>query len=236
MMKQKYVYRNHEGEREMMNGLLVVIEVFSVICQRIYTQKILTRRNDNRIMEYCTWIVSFMIINYLTWNVSKNAWSNIIIFIISFFLMLRILYSDSAGTIFAATIFMALNGALSEVIAYYGCQLLIHDHVIGLAQAAEKYFMILVSKLLMFLFIKIMLAIAKRRNHIKLKPEEWGEIFAVPAGSIVILAAMISHNNRTNGFLDILAVLMVLAINVFTYYLYDKMGQIAESRAREEFL
>lgn len=130
----------------------------------------------------------------------------------------------------------ALNGALSEVIAYYGCQLLIHDHVIGLAQAAEKYFMILVSKLLMFLFIKIMLAIAKRRNHIKLKPEEWGEIFAVPAGSIVILAAMISHNNRTNGFLDILAVLMVLAINVFTYYLYDKMGQIAESRAREEFL
>jgi hypothetical protein len=150
--------------------------------------------------------------------------------------MLRILYSDSAGTIFAATIFMALNGALSEVIAYYGCQLLIHDHVIGLAQAAEKYFMILVSKLLMFLFIKIMLAIAKRRNHIKLKPEEWGEIFAVPAGSIVILAAMISHNNRTNGFLDILAVLMVLAINVFTYYLYDKMGQIAESRAREEFL
>ncbi len=80
MMKQKYVYRNHEGEREMMNGLLVVIEVFSVICQRIYTQKILTRRNDNRIMEYCTWIVSFMIINYLTWNVSKNAWSNISIF------------------------------------------------------------------------------------------------------------------------------------------------------------
>ena len=74
MMKQKYVYRNHEGEREMMNGLLVVIEVFSVICQRIYTQKILTRRNDNRIMEYCTWIVSFMIINYLTWTVSKNAW------------------------------------------------------------------------------------------------------------------------------------------------------------------
>ena len=77
---------------------------------------------------------------------------------------------------------------------------------------------------------------AKRRDRIKLKPEEWGEIFAVPAGSIVILAAMISHNNRTNGFLDILAVLMVLAINVFTYYLYDKMGQIAESRAREEFL
>ncbi len=236
MMKQKYVYRNHEGEREMMNGLLVVIEVFSVICQRIYTQKILTRRNDNRIMEYCIWGSYFIIFNYITYHVSNSAWGNILIFNISFFFMLRILYTDSIGTIFAATIFMALNGAVSEMIAYYGCQLLIHGHVIGLVQGTEKHLMILVSKLLMFLFIKIMLAMAKRRDRIKLKPEEWGEIFAVPAGSIVILAAMISHNNRTNGFLDILAVLMVLAINVFTYYLYDKMGQIAESRAREEFL
>ena len=36
--------------------------------------------------------------------------------------------------------------------------------------------------------------------------------------------------------LDFVAVLMVMLINIFTYYLYDKIGETAEKRVREAVL
>ena len=94
--------------------LIVIIEFFSLVMQRIFTQKVLHRRDTRWDIEVLAWGGFFALSNYMTYFVSKTAWENTIVFLTLFYLTLRILYTDSRRTIAAVTAFMAIGGVLSE--------------------------------------------------------------------------------------------------------------------------
>lgn len=96
------------------------------------------------------------------------------------FFALRILYIDSAWVLSAVTAFMAISGALSEVLTYYGWQIFVQKSGVKVDTANEDYLLLLVSKLVMFFFIKILLALIKRHKNIRLNTQEWVEIFMIP--------------------------------------------------------
>lgn len=216
--------------------MLAAIEIFSLVFQRIFAQKVLTQRKYSRVWECCVWGIYFVISNFFTYSFAKSAWDNTGIFVVSFFFALRILYIDSAWILLAATVFMAISGALSEVLTYYGWQIFVQKSEVRINMANEEYLLMLISKLVMFFFIKIMLALIKRHKNIKLNIKEWIEIFMIPGGSIIILIEIICHKESKSETLDFAAVIMVMLINIFTYYLYDKIGEAAEKRVREEVL
>lgn len=220
----------------MMKVMLIAIEIFSLMLQRIFTQKVLTQRKHNRVWEYCVWGIYFVISNFFTYNFAKNAWDNTGIFIVSFFLTLWVLYMDSIWVLLAVTVFMAISGVLSELLAYYGWQIFLDRTEIEINMVSEEYLLLLISKLIMFLFIKILLALIRRHKNIKLNIQEWIEIFMIPGGSIIILVEIIGHKQSMSEALDFVAVFMVMLINIFTYYLYDRIGEEAEKRIREEVL
>ncbi len=70
------------------------------------------------------------------------------------FFALRILYIDSAWVLSAVTAFMAISGALSEVLTYYGWQIFVQKSGVKVDTANEDYLLLLVSKLVMFFFYK----------------------------------------------------------------------------------
>lgn len=220
----------------MMKVMLATIEIFSLVYQRIFAQKVLTQRKHGRVWECFVWGMYFVISNFFTYSFAKSAWDNTGIFVVSFFFALRILYIDSAWVLSAVTAFMAISGALSEVLTYYGWQIFVQKSGVKVDTANEDYLLLLVSKLVMFFFIKILLALIKRHKNIRLNTQEWVEIFMIPGGSIVILAEMICQKESMSETLDFVAALMVMLINIFTYYLYDKIGETAEKRVREEVL
>ena len=220
----------------MMKVMLAAIEIFSLVYQRIFAQKVLTQRKHSRVWECFVWGMYFVISNFFTYSFAKSAWDNTGIFVVSFFFALRILYIDSAWVLSAVTAFMAISGALSEVLTYYGWQIFVQKSGVKVDTANEDYLLLLVSKLVMFFFIKILLALIKRHKNIRLNTQEWVEIFMIPGGSIVILAEMICQKESMSETLDFVAALMVMLINIFTYYLYDKIGETAEKRVREEVL
>ena len=169
--------------------MLAAIEIFSLLYQRIFAQKVLTQRKHSRVLECFVWGMYFVISNFFTYSFAKSAWDNTGIFVVSFFFALRILYIYSAWVLSAVTAFMS-----------------------------------------------ILLALIKRHKNIRLNTQEWVEIFMIPGGSIVILAEMICQKESMSETLDFVAALMVMLINIFTYYLYDKIGETAEKRVREEVL
>ena len=83
---------------------------------------------------------------------------------------------------------MAISGALSEVLTYYGWQIFVQISGVKVDTAIEDYLLLLVSKLVMIIFIKILLALIKRHKNIRLKTQEWLEILMIPGVSIYILA------------------------------------------------
>lgn len=109
---------------------------------------------------------------------------------------------------------MAISGALSEVLTYYGWQIFVQKSGVKVDTANEDYLLLLVSKLVMFFFIKILLALIKRHKNIRLNTQEWVEIFMIPGGSIVILAEMICQKESMSETLDFVAALMVMLINI----------------------
>lgn len=220
----------------MMKVMLTAIEIFSLVFQRIFAQKVLTQRRHSGVCECCVWGMYFVISNFFTYNFANSAWDNTGTFIVSFFLTLRILYTDSTWVLLAVTIFMAISGALSEVLTYYGWQIFVQKSEVRVNVENEEYLLMLISKLVMFFFINILLVRIKRHKNIKLNIAEWVQIFVIPVGSIVILVEIICHKESMSETLDFVAVLMVMLINIFTYYLYDKIGETAEKRVREAVL
>ena len=72
--------------------MLAAIEIFSLVYQRIFAQKVLTQRKHSRVWECFVWGMYFVISNFFTYSFAKSAWDNTGIFVVSFFFALRILY------------------------------------------------------------------------------------------------------------------------------------------------
>lgn len=60
--------------------LIVIIEFFALVMQRIFTQKVLHRRDTRWDIEVLAWGGFFALSNYMTYFVSKTAWENTIVF------------------------------------------------------------------------------------------------------------------------------------------------------------
>lgn len=216
--------------------ILVIVETFSVMLQRIFCDSTLTKRKRNKYIEFLTWGGYFIIFNSVTYVVTSfgdnigNVWLNLLIFVCTFFLTIRILYANSVRTLIATTIFMYVSGMCAELLVYYGkeCLSWSYDGVILLCTV--------LSKIVWFLIVKLTSSIIKINKKVELNIQDWLEVFIVPVGSIWILISIFITGALENYFWGFIAVFMVLLINVFTYYLYDKAKENMEKHIREEIL
>lgn len=69
----------------MMKVMLTAIEIFSLVFQRIFAQKVLTQRRHSGVCECCVWGMYFVISNFFTYNFANSAWDNTWTFVVSFF-------------------------------------------------------------------------------------------------------------------------------------------------------
>lgn len=60
----------------MMKVMLAAIEIFSLVYQRIFAQKVLTQRKHSRVWECFVWGMYFVISNFFTYSFAKSAWDN----------------------------------------------------------------------------------------------------------------------------------------------------------------
>ena len=211
--------------------ILVALEIFLLILLRIFCESILSKRVNNKTLEILTWCGYFVVFNGATYFIQRGLWFNIIVFVLSFFGTLKILYKDSVRTLLGVTIFLYLSGMCSELIVYFGKELLPNI----LKTDAEVLYMVW-SRLVWFIILKATASIIKLTKKIELNFQDWLEVFIVPISSIFILLVIFAKSSNMQDSLSFWAVVMVLAINIFTYYLYDKAKENMGRKMREGML
>ncbi|MBO5093356.1 MAG: GHKL domain-containing protein [Lachnospiraceae bacterium] len=221
--------------------LTVVLEVFTVIVQRILVEKALNSRERKKHCEIIAWIVYMIVFNSVTYRIKGNVLINIGTFFISFFLLLTFLYRDALRYRFFVTTFLYLSGMCSELIAYHGLRVTGIYRDIQYVEPGFFIMMAIISKLIWFFLIKILLLFV-RKNKMELGIQDWLEAVFVPVGSILTLITcfplekLILMEGNKKIPLEILGIIILMVINIVTYYLYEKGKLAAEKRIRERVL
>lgn len=217
-----------------MIAMLFVAEVFSTVLQRIFCDNILEKREGSWRNDLLSWGAYFVLFNAISCVITDYAgiaWINTLIFMIAFFSTIRIRYRNANRTLIAVTLFMYLSGKGAELLTYYGYELL------SWRQIGERdVFCIAVSKITWFLLIKIASQIVKLSKKMDSTLQDWLEVFVVPTGSIWFLLSLFIAGALENSVWGFLSVSMIMLINIFTYYLYDKAKENTEKRIKKEIL
>ena len=74
----------------MMKVMLAAIEIFSLVYQRIFAQKVLTQRKHSRVWECFVWGMYFVISNFFTYSFAKSG--TIQEYLLSHFFLLYVFY------------------------------------------------------------------------------------------------------------------------------------------------
>lgn len=210
---------------------LFILEIFVVILLRIFCESVLTPKHIKKTHEVLIWVCYFGVSNLLTYIVKEIAWVNIIIFLVSFFLTVRLLYQNPTRTLLGVTVFIYIGGMCSEMIVYYGKDLIQPD----MRPDNDVWYMV-ISKLVWFIVLKVTAMGIKLTQKVELSVQDWLEVFIVPVSSIFILLALSTDNVNNENLLIVQSVILILIINIFTYYIYDKAKENMSKKLREEIL
>ncbi len=211
--------------------LLLVAEFFSTVIQRILCENTLTKKVNSLLAEFVVWGGYYVCINIMTYFLVHNIWFNMAVSLTAFFLVVRVIYSDSLCSVLIVTFFVYLTGMGTEVLLLFFVRFLDWP----LDENTEMVYAI-ISRLICFCIVKTILLIVKKRRNIELDYRDWMEVFIVPAGSIWVLLTLMNAGPFSKQVSSFIATFIILLINVATYYLYDRARETEETRVREKVL
>lgn len=211
--------------------LLLAAEFFSTVIQRIFCENTLTKKTNSRLAEIAVWGGYYAGINIATYFLFHNIWFNMAVSLAAFFLVVRIIYSDSLKSVLIVTFFIYLTGMGAEILLLF----LIQHFGWPLNDDTEMVYAI-ISRLICFCIVKIASLLVKKRRDVELNFQDWLEVFIVPVGSIWILLTLTKTGPFSEQIGSFVAVAIILLINIVTYYLYDRSKETEEERVREKIL
>lgn len=218
------------------NSILITTEVFATIMQRIFTENTLKSRERSRGIQLVAWGFYFIFANYITYKITTNVWSNTIIVLVSFFLLMWFLYEDSIRTLIFVSAFMYLSGMCAEFLTSYGYRLVAKEELGAVGFGVEPYYLLIISRLVWSCIMKAALLTVKQNREMEPSIRDWIEAFFVPAGSMLIMVGVFFGKNIRPEITSFSTTFILLIINIFTYYLYENVKASSEKKAAEKIL
>lgn len=159
-----------------------------------------------------------------------------VIFSVTFFGVLTWLYEGSIRIKLVLVLFLCLIGMLSEVMVCFigilcGIDII---HMMGNTEVAIMY--TILSKLVWFVEIKIALLFLKKNKNIVIRNMDWLEVFIVPVSSIFIVMAIFVPLTDEYVWAKLIASILILIVNLFTFYNYNELQEKALYQAERQFL
>ena len=216
--------------------VLMLAEIFTVIMQRNVCEKAFDRRQVGMAAQVTAWVAFYIISNVFTYFFEIPSWLKLVIFSVLFFGVLSWLYEGSVRLKLVLVIFLCLIGMLSEVIVCFIGILCGIDMIHMLADTEVVIMYTILSKLVWLVEIKFALLFLKKNKNVVIKNMDWLEVFIVPVSSIFIVMAMFMPFTDQYVWLKLVASLLVLVINLFTFYNYNELQEKAWYQAERQFL
>lgn len=215
---------------------LILVEIFTVIMQRNVCEKAFDRKPAGTAVQFMVWAAFYIISNVTTYFFELPSWLNMVIFSVTFFGVLTWLYEGSIRIKLVLVLFLCLIGMLSEVMVCFigilcGIDII---HMMGNTDVAIMY--TILSKLVWFVEIKIALLFLKKNKNIVIRNMDWLEVFIVPVSSIFIVMAIFVPLTDEYVWAKLIASILILIVNLFTFYNYNELQEKALYQAERQFL
>lgn len=219
-----------------MTIVLILVEIFTVIMQRNVCEKSFDRRPIGTAAQVTAWVAFYIISNVFTYFFEIPSWLKLVFFSVLFLGVLLWLYEGSVKIKLVLVIFLCLIGMLSEVIVCF-IGILCGMDLIHMLEDTEVVIMYtILSKLVWFVEIKIALLFLKKNKNIVIRNMDWLEVFIVPMSSLFIVMAMFMPFTDQYVWLKLIASVLILIVNFFTFYNYNELQEKALYRAERQFL
>lgn len=92
------------------------------------------------------------------------------------------------------------------------------------------------SKVVCFLFVKVVIAISNTPKQVKIRMTEWLEIFSVPIGSLIIFHIISWEDYFTITKSKVAVFTVLLIINLLSYYIYQKIQLQTEEMLENQLI
>lgn len=218
------------------NSILIMAELFVTIMQRAFAENTLKTRGRSHGVQLAAWGFYFVAANYVTHRITTNVWGNISIALVSFFLLMYFLYADSTRSLIFVTVFIYISGMCAEFLTSYGYRLVAKEKLGAIGFGMEPYYLLIISRLVWSCIMKAALLTVKQNRKMEPSIRDWIEAFFVPAGSMLIMAGVFFGKNIRPEITSFFTTLILLTINIFTYYLYENVKASSEKKAAEKIL
>lgn len=219
-----------------MTIILILVEIFTVIMQRNVCEKSFDRRPIGTAAQVTAWVAFYITSNVFTYFFEIPSWLKLVFFSVLFLGVLLWLYEGSVKIKLVLVIFLCLIGMLSEVIVCF-IGILCGIDLIHMLEDTEVVIMYtILSKLVWFVEIKIALLFLKKNKNIVIRNMDWIEVFIVPVSSLFIVMAMFMPFTDQYIWLKLIASILILIVNLFTFYNYNELQEKALYQAERQFL
>ena len=218
-----------------------LLEVFTTIVQRIFTENTLHSRNRKKSIQLTAWAVFFLIFNGISYSFAGNVWIHLGVFFIPFLTLMQFLYQDKFTHKLYVGVFLYLSGMCAELISYYMTSAIVaHQNI---EDDKVQFFIVgtLTSKILWFYIIKILLLFINK-NRTRSISYDWLEMILTPVGTILVFFTCFSPNNLAfvrkglEWYFQLLGITILLLINLVTYCMYEQEKEATAKKMKEQTL
>ncbi|MEM1485836.1 GHKL domain-containing protein [Oscillospiraceae bacterium PP1C4] len=148
-----------------------------------------------------------------------------------------LLYSSPVRKKMLATVFICIITILSEAFVLFSISTLRNiDLMTSLQEDTFNITGIILSKITLFIFVKVFNAVRKSKLNISVPIFYWFAIFLIPLGSAFVIQVLylqsVSDYFKGKAILLSISVIVMLIINILIFYLYDKI--IEENTAKTQ--
>ena len=214
-----------------------IIDIFFICTLHIVYKGVLGTKYKNKYILFSIWCLCF-----LSWNLSSYAFMempliNGLCSIIINFAVLCILYKGSIRDKFILVFIVIALGMIAENMTASVFMMTGVD-ANDLQNMQENYLYLgsAVSKVIWFMFVKLISLISAKRKHARIGLVDWVEIFLVPCGSLIIYYAVGWKDYYEIDLPRLVIWVVLLVINLVTYYIYQKIQENAVLTLNEEML
>ncbi len=217
--------------------LSIILEIATDIILHIFGKNVLGIKKNNKYLILGMWIMFLGITNAVSLFVSEGGIINMLVYLGCYLAVLLVLYNGGIMTKIIMVISTYTLGVISEVIAVVFFKFILG---IGVETITENVNYLttcnMISKVIWFIFLNILSNIITRKNKYLARTTSWIETFIVPVSSIIIIAFIFLNPDNGIAVKEVITITMILAINISTFYLYEKVQEYIKAKMETQFL
>lgn len=205
-------------------AVLWFLEIFTTICYKLVCDRLLTKKTAGVIKQAAVWGAYFVLCNGITYYAKMPTVINSLVFIISFFVVLQLLYESGVQQKLLVVIVIWFMGCVAEVMSY----LLVKSFIYG---ETDTLIVLIISKLLWFAGAQALVMVCRERCDVEVSAADWGMTLLIPVFSAVIAFSLSEYACRYAKELRFLSMGLLLGINLLAFLLYGHIQKNVVRRA-----